>query len=249
MKEGKTVGEMIREAMRDRYQGEYKRALEKYGIIWNDLMDKKKPEQKLVLEKAGEVLHQIGVTYQNMGEFLPALLQLKQAKCFRRDNGDIVGLAYTAFQIPMCRLARGDSIEDVLPDFEIAKRAIEKAFPELQKRRDYKKIGDMYQNLAFISQQKGQIEEAIDLYLTASKIQTEEENQRGMGLTCARLAECYIKQGIDAKERGYIIKAREIFDTARQNANWALDIFKLIPDKNRIEQVNKTLDEIAAARE
>ena len=248
MRKGKTVGEMIREATSDRYQGKYKRALEKYGMIWDDLMDKEKPEQKLVLEKAGEVMHQIGVTYQNMGEFLPALLQLKQAKCFCRDNGDIVELAYTAFEIPMCRLAQGNPIKEVLPDFEIAKRAIEKAIPELQKRRDYKKIGDMYHNLAYILQKKGQIKEAIDLYLTASKIRGEEGDRRGIGLTCARLAECYIDQGIDAKERGYIIKARELFDTARENAIWALDIFKLIPDENRIRQVSGTLAAITAAQ-
>ena len=109
MVEKEVVEEMIREAMNGRYQGKYEKALEKYGMILDSLIDIEDPRKKWISEKTGEVMHQIGVTYQNMGKFTVALLQLKQAKYFRRYNNDIIGYAFTCFQIAMCRLARGSS--------------------------------------------------------------------------------------------------------------------------------------------
>ena len=242
MKRKEIVEEMIRQAIEGDY---YIGALDTLGKTLDFLMDNEKPKEEWVLEKTGEVMHQIGVTYQNMGEFLPALLQLKQAKCFRMDNNDIVGYAFTCSQIAMCRLARGDPVEDVLPDFETAKEAIEKAIPELQKREDYKKVGDMGRDLAYIAQRKGEITEAIDLYWTAFRIYDEQGDKRGKALTYARLAQCYALEGENAQKEEEIANDAESFYEARKYAYYALEIFEAIPDKKWIKLIKELLGEIA----
>lgn len=231
MFEGKAK-EIMANAMSERYHGNYggslirlrelTNSLSPFGVIGDEWA-------KLLL---GEVMHQFGVTYQNMKDWPTAFDYLSIAACYRSSIGDLIGRAYTFFQIPMCRLARGDKVEDVMPDFERAEEAINMAIPGAVEADDYKTLGNMYQNLAYTSQQKRDLRQAINLYHETLGYRKIVKDRRGEGLTLARMAECY-------KELG----GMSISD-AKIHAKGALEIFQEIGDVNRIKQVEKVLREI-----
>lgn len=227
------IEEKYNEALNDRYQGRYEIALKKFWTVKR--LIKKVPvdrETKWAAIKLGEVIHQVGVTHQNNKNFQVALARLKRALAWRKFIGDITGIAYTAFQIPMCRLARGDNKEDVMPDFEKVESLIQKAmWPGAHKKKPDKRImGDMWQNLAYISQQKGDIKDAIRKYNSAGTMRRLTHDKRGEGLTFARLAECYFEL--------------DDMNNAKHFARKALIIFQEIPDVNRIKQVEAILEKI-----
>lgn len=224
---------LIKEALSNRYQGRYEEAVNGFKItllLLGLLFVEKKEDETWIFTKVGEVMHHIGVTYQNWRKFPEALIQLQETIVIRQLIGDTVGTAYTFFQIPMCRLAQGDKKEDVLPDFQRAEEAIKKAIPELKKSDDIKALGDMNQNLAYIAQQKGEIRQAIDLYSQALVHRERAKDKRGEGLTFARLGECYFEVGD--------------IGTAKSVSDCAMEIFKEIGDVNRIKQVEAILAKI-----
>ncbi len=133
-----------------RYKGEYETALDEIGYLIRDFMF----SDNLVVRKAiGWAMHERGVTFQNIKTNWKAAMEcLYDAFAYRKAIDDIVGQAYTIFQIPMCRLARGDKKEDVLPDFQRAKPYILAVMKENIFTTEI--MGNMYQNLAYIYQQE-----------------------------------------------------------------------------------------------
>ncbi len=231
--EQKEIENLMKEAMNDRYQGKYPEALDKLDAVIKELAESDEEWAKL---KIGEAMHQLGVTLQNAGkDYKAALFCLWRAIAYRKAIHDNIGLAYSCFQIPMCKLARGDRKEDVLPDFQNAKLRIQIAVSLLEGTKEVKTLGDMYQNLAYISQLKRNYREAVLLYARALAFRKKAGDLRGEGLTHARLAECNIE----------LIN----LPFARSGAEESLKIFREIGDIARIKQVEKTLREIEEQEE
>lgn len=220
--------EIIKEAMNDRYQGRYSEAMDKFDLVIRELVASDEQWAKLTI---GEAMHQIGVALQNVGkDYKAALSCLWCAIAYRQAIRDSIGIAYSYFQIPVCRLASGEKIENVMSDLQRAREAILVAISLAARKDDFRVLGDMNHNLAYISQLQEDYKSAMALYAKALDFREKANDRRGAGLTYARLSECYLKIG----EK----------DGARLNAQEALDIFQEIGDLNRIKQVQKTLAEI-----
>ncbi len=225
MTEKEEIENLMKEAMNDRYQGKYPEAMDKFDAVIKKLAESDEKWAKL---KIGEGQHQLGVTLQNKGkDYKAALSCLWCAIAYRKAIYDNVGLAYSYFQVPMCKLARGDKKEDVLPDFRSAKLYIQTAISLLENTKEAKILGDMYQNLAYIHQQLGEIRSAIAIYNRALACRERSGDERGKGLTLARMAE------IEKDPQ----KAEEYLDEAEK-------IFEKIKDTNRLKQVKETREKI-----
>ena len=227
------LNNLIEEALNNRYQGRYEEAINGFKttlLLLGLFFVEEKEDETWIFTKVGEVMHQIGVAYQNWKKFPEALVQLQETLVIRELIKDTIGTAYTFFQIPMCRLAQGDKKEEVLPEFQKARRQIDKAIVELGKSDDARVWGDMYQNLAYISQQEGDFRKAVNLYIDALQFRQKANDIRGEALTLARRGECYLETGDEEK--------------ARHDLKTALHIFKDIGDVNRIKQVEEVLAKI-----
>lgn len=223
--------EIMDGALKKRYQDEYPDALDLYDIVIRNLAESDEEWARLTI---GDAMHQLGATLQNMGkDYKAALSCLWCAIAYRQAIRDSIGLAYSYFQVPMCRLASGEKLEAVMPDFQKASKAIIIAISLAKRKDDYKVLGDLHHNLAYISQIEGnRYSAAIGIYSEALIYRRKAEDKRGEGLTLARLAECFLESG-DFQPA-----------IAKDYAKNALQIFQKIGDVNRIKQVDKTLEKI-----
>ncbi len=218
---------IIKDGMDDRYHGRYPEALDKFDLVIKELAASDDKDAKLII---GEAMHQIGVTLQNIGkDYKAALSCLWCAIAYRQAIHD-PNVAYSYFQIPMCRLASGEKVEDVMPDFMKAEKAIVVAISLATRIDNFKILGDMWHNTAYICQMQQNYQDALAAYGKALAYRRKSEDKRGAGLTLARLAECYLK-----------LKDKE---GAKLQAEEALKIFQEIGDVNRIKQAERTLQEI-----
>ncbi len=227
--------ELMNEAQSDRYQGRYKEALEKFNALIRELGYPYPIRKEWARLKVGEVMHQIGVTYQNMEDFKMALYHLRRAAIFRRVIKDEIGLANSQFQVAMCRQASGEDIKNVMFDFLEASEAIHRAIYVLREENDYKTAANMYHRLAYICQIEGDFKEALNIYQIALLLREKDTDQRAKGLTYARQAECNL--------------ALDNILLAKTNAEEALKIFKAMYDIKEIAQIEKTLKEIKQKEE
>ncbi len=225
------VEEIIKEGMNARYQGKYSEALDKFDMVIKNLAESDEEWAKL---KIGEAMHQLGVTLQNMGKYYKAALScLWCTIVYRQVIRDSIGLAYSYFQIPMCRLASGEKVEYIMPDFHKAGEAIIIGISLAKRKDDYKVLGDLSHNLAYISQIEGnRYSVAIGLYSEALIFRRRVKDKKGEGLTLARLAECFLESG-DFQPA-----------IAKDYAKNALRVFQEINDVKRTEQVGKILEKI-----
>lgn len=222
---------MIKDGMNDRYQGKYPEALDEFDFVIKKLSASDDEWAKLII---GDAMHQLGVTLQNMGkDYKAALSCLWCTIAYRQSIGDQLGLAYTYFQIPMCRLASGEKVEDVMPAFEIANKAMVIAISLAARIDDFKTLGDMWHNTAYICQLQGNYSDAITSYGKALRHRATVKDKRGVGLTKLRLAECYLTTG-DEDNRNF----------AKLNIEKALKFFQELGDISRIKQAEKMLKEI-----
>lgn len=180
----------------------------------------------------GELYHHLGTNAQGAGNFEEALRYLRMAFQIRNDAGDILGLAYTAFQIPMCKELSGVPRETLIPDFQKARNAIYAAleiFPDLSVEHQ----GNMRQNLAFCLQVEQKFEQALEEYKKVLEFRENaegdkpENERRGTAMTRARIAECLLELGL--------------FKETKEQAQKALLVFEHLEDVNRIKQVQTTL--------
>jgi len=228
----------VKEATSLRYKGEYQKSLDEFDELIKELSTIGEDWARLII---GECIHQLGATFQNMGtslegelarfrHFSAAFSYLWIAFNYRKAIDDKIGTAYTAFQIPMCRLAKGDKKEDILPDFKMARKVIEGITQFSTMMKHPQVLGNMFQNLGYIHQQEGNIAAAFDTYLAALGWRGIAGDHRGRGLSLARLVECCLK--------------KEEIGLAEKWAKEALQIFRDIGDNNRIKQVEAVLAKI-----
>lgn len=196
----------------------------------------------------GRLLHELGTNAQGAGKYEEAINYLQFALKIRTLIDDTLGVAYTSFQIPMCRLVqleRGvvssaliSSFEKmILVNFQDAREKIRCVLkqPELPPEQE----GNMRQNLAFCLQSEGNFEDALKEYREVLKIRESAEahkeplERRDTALTYARIGDCLLGLG-HAEE-------------AREAARKALEIFEHINDKNRIKQIRDLIAKIEKA--
>ena len=219
---------LIKDGMNDRYQRKYPEALDKFDLAIRGLAASDEEWARLLI---GEAMHQLGVTLQNIGkDFKAALSCLWSAIAYRQLLRDSIGLGYTYFQIPMCRLASGKKVEDVMPDFIVAENVMITAISLAARKDDFKVLGDMWHNAGYISQIQESYEDAYAAYDKALMYRRKSEDERGRGLTLARMAECSLDL--------------ENISLAKLEASEALKIFRKISDVNRIAQAEKVLEKI-----
>lgn len=219
---------LIKDGMDDRYQGKYSEALDKFDSAIKGLAASDEEWARLII---GEAMHQLGVTLQNIGkDFKAALSCLWSTIAYRQLLRDSTGLGYTYFQIPMCRLASGEKIKDVMPDFMVAQHVMIATISLAAQKDDFKVLGDMWHNAGYISQIQESFEDAYAAYDKALMYRRKSEDERGRGLTLARLAECSL--GLDR------------ISMAKLEAHEALKIFRKIGDVKRITQAEKVLEKI-----
>ncbi len=218
---------LIKDGMNDRYQGKYPEALDKFDLVIKAFSATDDKDRKLLI---GEAMHQLGVTLQNMGKDYKAALSCLWCTIAYRQAIRDPNLVYSYFQIPMCRLASGEKVKDVMPDFMVAQRAITMTISLAARKDDFKVLGDMWHNTGYICQIQENYRDALAAYNYALSDRIMTKDKRGAGLTYARMSECWKKLG-ETKN-------------AKLNAKKALEIFQEIGDVNRIKQVEKTLQEI-----
>lgn len=188
----------------------------------------------------GELYHHLGTNAQGVRNFSKALNYLNITYHLRKDSGDLLGAAYSAFQIPMCKKMSGAPDENLIAEFQEARAAVAAAMienPNLAPEH----LSNMKQNLAFCLQAEGKYQDALTEYQQLLPLREMAETnkdpleRRLVAMTCARIAECCFALGQ--------------IDRAREEAERALRIFEYIEDKNRIKQVRELMTKIEEAEE
>lgn len=217
------VDQAIREALAERNKGNYERADE---ILMAIITETKDPAQ------LGSLWHTQGTVMQGWKSFPTALICFDVALTFRQKAQDALGVAYTMFQIPMCRRASGIPDDHLIDDFRAARDAIYVVVDGPHAISD-EHMGNMLQNLAFCLQIERDFVDAIKRYNEVLAYRYKANDRRGAAMTLARKAECQIEIGQ--------------IDNARDNSLAALRIFQDLNDVNRIKQVEETLQKISTA--
>jgi len=225
--EEKKIREIVDEANRLSKVGKNKEALAQLNMAFDEinLLLEVEIQQSLL----GLTWHYRGSTLQRMGRYNRAVEAIEMAIAFRKK--DPIARAYSVFQLFICKDYGNIPISD--KEVEETKVALLKAMAN--DAATIADIGNMMQNVAYIEQVKGNINKAILFYHMTEVSRRKANDERGLALTWARLAECYKIDGNNELAISYGEKA--------------LDYFEGTSDIERIKQVKKTLDEIAAARE
>jgi tetratricopeptide (TPR) repeat protein len=168
-----------------------------------------------------EICHARATVFQGMQEFQEAEKELKRALEKRQRIKDVKGIAYTSFELFILSKIAG---KPTPVWWEESRRALIAAL--LLPESDYHK-GNFLQNLAFLHQSISDYYRALQLYSSALIIKEKAKDERGKGLTYARIAECHLALGNEK--------------SAREYAGLAMEIFKKINDQQRIDQVKNNV--------
>jgi len=182
-------------------------------------------------ELLGRLLHDRGTTLQGARRFEEALAALRAAYLLRREVSDLIGAAYTAFQIPMCRRMAREDPSALREEFQQSAEILQLVLQERQSDIEVGDEGNLRHNLAFCLQFQEQYQEALKEYQRVLDLRALADDMRGEAMTQARIAECLLELGD--------------FEEAGQNAGEALAYFMQIGDQNRIQQVQGTLEKIS----
>ena len=183
--------ESIDQAVRWQRQGEWEKALGELQRIEGETRLLPKEEAMPLLRL---IRHYEGRFLQAAGEHLRAEEKLQMAKEIAIELGDPVGLGYSTFQWFINRDYGGIFLSP--EELRETKKALWGWMDATKNPRD---LGDVFQNLAYIEQRKGDIEKAIWFYQVAEAFRGIANDQRGFALTWARLGECYKEIGNETK--------------------------------------------------
>jgi len=153
----------------------------------------------------GLIRHCEGRILQAMGKYDEAEEKFRNALELRKD--DPVGYGYSKFQLFILKDYAGMSISP--REVRDTKMVI---WEWADATKDPRELGDVFQNLAYIEQRRGDVQKAIWFYQVAEVFRGIASDQRGFALTSARLGECYAKIGEIEKAREYGEKALKYFE-------------------------------------
>jgi len=198
--------------------GKNKEALELLDRAFANAQFLPDSEKKQSLQ--GLICHYTGRIWQAMGRYEAAAHELQCSIDFRKN--DSVACTYSVFQLFICKVYGNIPISD--KEVEETKLALLKG--TVDKSATIADIGNFLQNLAYVEQVKGDTNKAILFYKTTLTVREEAQDERGLALTKARLAEVYWK--IEGGGPLAISYGKE-----------ALEFFKRTGDIERIGQVKK----------
>lgn len=251
-KQAKLIEVFFRLGLIYRYKEEYEKALDYYNQTL-ELIDLQYNPKNWNMGKA-EILHQIGRVYQCNKNYPSAISYIKKAISLRQEINDVEGIAYSFFQLLMIYL----EMDETNIDFEGIERSAENAIAVMKKYGDYRGVATMYHNIAFIQQAKAYIQqknkkhdEAIKTYLKAIDLYKDVLDKRNslgvtreLGMTNARLGECYMGLVEIYHVLSHTLKAEDAFHSAKLYSLKAKNIFEEIGDGTRLKQVSKTIEQI-----
>lgn len=215
--ESEEIKKMINQALDLQRKGEWEKGLKLLREAEEKTKNLPKDESNPLM---GQIRHMEGRILQATGKHIEADQKYREAKEFRRK--DPVQLGYTVFQIFINKDYAGIPI---LPDEVKEIKILLWGWADATKNP--KELGDVFQNLAYIEQKQGDIKKAIWLYQVAEVFRGIADDQRGLGLTWARLGECYREIGEEQKAREYGEKS--------------LKYFEKVGDPERIRQVKENV--------
>lgn len=196
-------------------RGENEEALQLLQGAWGEV--EYLPEGSRTKLLKGLICHYEGRVLQTMGKYEDAVESLQYAAGYRED--DPIQLAYTCFQMFICKVYGNIQISD--EEIEETKMALLKAMND--DAATTADVGNMMQNVAYIKQVSGDIEKAISFYHMTEVSRRRANDERGLVLTWARLAECY--------------KINDKNELAISYGRKAIDYFEGTGDIERIKQI------------
>ena len=212
----KRIEDMVAEANQLQKNGKHQEALEQLGLAMAeiDLL----PDGEIKDSLLGLALHYRGSTLQRMGRYGNAVEALIRAIEVREN--DPIAKAYSVFQLFICKIYGKFLMSD--KEIEETKMALTAAMAN--NAATIADIGNFLQNIAYVEQVKGDINKAVTFYKMTLEARKEADDERGIALTWARLAEIY--WDIDGK--GLL---------AIRHGKSALEYFQKRGDVDRIKQV------------
>lgn len=223
-----------------------------------------KPEGLLL---KGAVLHQKGRVLQDANDFDEALKNLVAAQSLRQEINDYIGVAFTRFQRFMlgerAQRVLGESVNliesfapgwrrELAPELEIAART-------LRSKGNIRDFTVMNHNIAFLYQfivEKEMIAsktwgdalplvlQIIRKYHVVKRLRERLYEPRERAITYARLAEAYKLKALVLSNLG---NKRRKNQACKHGLCWvkkAIEVFKQLPDPERIRQVERVKGEI-----
>lgn len=216
----------FREALDHRNQGRHEDAMRILQLAFRDAGGG---------TQLGETLHHMGTTLQGKKRYPEALEALRAAFLVRELAGDGLGAAYSAFQIPMCHLVSGTQKQELLGEFAKARERILDIVDKQGQDLELLHLGNLWQNVAFCYQMESNFSEALSGYGYVLELREQVGDARGRAMTQARIAECQLDLGC--------------LEDAKRVAQETLAFFREIYDRNRIAQVEQTLQAIQETRD
>lgn len=223
-----------------------------------------KPEGLLL---KGAVLHQKGRALQDANDFDEALKNLVSAQSLRQEINDHVGVAFTRFQRFMlgerAQQVLGESVNlienfapgwrrELAPELEIVTRT-------LRRKGNIRDFTVMNHNIAFLYQfivEKEMIaskawDDALSLvlriirrYYVVKRLRERLYEPRECAMTYARLAEAHKLKGLILSNLGNKRGKRQACKCGLCWAKKAIEVFRQLPDPERIRQVERVISEI-----
>jgi tetratricopeptide (TPR) repeat protein len=144
------------------------------------------------MEKIGDIkgvsysLHQIGMIYQDKGDYDAALKQYEKAKEISEKIGDIKGVSSSLHQIGRIYQERGD--------YDAALKQYRKSMEIKEKIGDIKGVSSSLHNIGAIYQDKGDYDAALKQYRKSMEIKEKIGDIAGAALSMAQIGTLYFKQ-------------------------------------------------------
>ena len=195
-----------------------------------------------IKEKIGDIkgvstsLHQIGMIYQDKGDYDAALKQYQKAKEVFEKIGDIKGVSSSLHNIGMIYQYKGD--------YDAALKQYQKAKEVFEKIGDIKGVSYSLHQIGIIYQDKGDYDAALKQYRKSMEIKEKIGDIAGAALSMAQIGTLYFKQNQFESALKLFIQAFLVFTKIGSPfANFARDYIIKIKEKLPREQFNAILKE------
>ncbi|MHC3130037.1 MAG: SIR2 family protein [Candidatus Bathyarchaeota archaeon] len=245
-----------------RRTGRYDQSLRWLSNSWRTLDEICEQDSSLASKAQllrGDILHQKGVSLHNVGKYELALKVVLSAENLRREMGDEIGVAFTRFQRFMlgevASRSEMGSLDMYAPHGWRATLRVElgNAARKLKRNGNIRNFAVVNHNIAFLEQFRAKeamesknwqeatllLGIAIRKYHFVKRYRKMLYDPMQLGLTYARLADCYQVKAESYFNLGDIKAKNRSCRKAFKYAQKAIEIFERIPDPTRINQVKQ----------